>query len=68
VPINPTARYRLATIDYLFKGGDGYSSLTTATPLIDTVGGTLVATMVMQYIATRKTVAPQTDGRITIRE
>jgi 2',3'-cyclic-nucleotide 2'-phosphodiesterase (5'-nucleotidase family) len=68
VPIDPAASYRVATIDYLFKGGDGYTSLSTGKPLVDTSGGTLMATMVMQYIAKHGTVAPQLEGRITVRE
>jgi 5'-nucleotidase / UDP-sugar diphosphatase len=68
VPLDPAARYRVATIDYLFKGGDGYTSLSTGKPLVDASGGVLVATLVMQYIARQGTVAPQIEGRITVRE
>jgi 2',3'-cyclic-nucleotide 2'-phosphodiesterase (5'-nucleotidase family) len=68
VPIDLTASYRIATIDYLFNGGDGYTSLATGKPLVDTSGGILVATIVMQYIARHGTVAPQVEGRITVRE
>jgi 5'-nucleotidase / UDP-sugar diphosphatase len=68
VPIDLTASYRVATNDYMFKGGDGYTSLTTGKPLVDTSGGILMATMVMQYIARHGTVAPQVEGRITVRE
>ena len=68
VPIDLTASYRVATNDYMFKGGDGYTSLSTGKPLVDTSGGILMATMVMQYIAKHGTVAPQVEGRITVRE
>jgi 5'-nucleotidase / UDP-sugar diphosphatase len=68
VPLDPAAQYRLATNDFLFKGGDGYTSLSKAKPRIDASGGTLVATMVMQYIAARGTVASQVEGRMTTRE
>jgi 2',3'-cyclic-nucleotide 2'-phosphodiesterase (5'-nucleotidase family) len=68
IPIDLTASYRVATNDYMFKGGDGYASLTTGKALVDTSGGTLLATIVMQYIAKHGTVAPQVEGRITVRE
>jgi 2',3'-cyclic-nucleotide 2'-phosphodiesterase (5'-nucleotidase family) len=68
VPIDLTASYRVATIDYLLNGGDGYTSLSTGKPLVDTSGGILMATIVMQYIARHGTVAPQVEGRITIHE
>jgi 2',3'-cyclic-nucleotide 2'-phosphodiesterase (5'-nucleotidase family) len=68
VPIDLAASYRIATVDYLFNGGDGYTSLATGKPLVDTSGGILVATIVMQYIARHGTVAPQVEGRITVRE
>jgi 2',3'-cyclic-nucleotide 2'-phosphodiesterase (5'-nucleotidase family) len=66
-PIDPAASYRVATSDYLFKGGDGYVSLTRGKPLIDISGGTLIATMVMQHISARGTVAPAIEGRIVAR-
>ena len=68
VALDPAARYRVATSDYLFKGGDGYTGLSAAKPLVDASSGTLLATMVMQYIARHGTVAPQIEGRITVRE
>jgi 2',3'-cyclic-nucleotide 2'-phosphodiesterase (5'-nucleotidase family) len=68
VALDPAVSYRVATVDYLFKGGDGYTILTTGKPLVDISGGVLVTTTVMQYIARHGTVAPQIDGRITVRE
>jgi 2',3'-cyclic-nucleotide 2'-phosphodiesterase (5'-nucleotidase family) len=67
VPIDLATGYRVATVDYLFKGGDGYVSLTRGQPLVDTSGGILLATIVMQHIATRGTVAPTIEGRIVAR-
>ena len=66
-PLDPRASYRVATSDYMFKGGDGYSSLSKGKALIDMSGGTLMATTVMRYIATRGAVAPQLEGRIVAR-
>ena len=58
----------MATNDFLLKGGDGYSSFSTGKVLIDASGGTLMATTVMRYIATRGSVAPQIEGRIVVRQ
>lgn len=66
-PLDPTATYRVATNDYMFKGGDGYSSLSKGKALIDPSGGTLLATTVMGYIAAQGSVAPQVEGRIVAR-
>jgi 5'-nucleotidase / UDP-sugar diphosphatase len=66
-PIDSAASYRVATSDYLFKGGDGYVSLTRGKPLIDTSSGTLIATIVMQYISATGMVAPTIEGRIVAR-
>ncbi len=65
--LDPIATYRVATNDYMLKGGDGYSSLSKGKALIDASGGTLMATTVMHYIATKGAVAPQLEGRIVAR-
>ena len=66
--LDRTATYRVATSDFLLKGGDGYSSLSRGKVLIDVSGGTLMATTVMRYITTKGSVAPQVDGRIVVRQ
>jgi len=66
--LDHTATYRVATNDFLLKGGDGYSSFSTGKVLIDASGGTLMATTVMHYITTKGTVAPQLEGRIVTRQ
>jgi 2',3'-cyclic-nucleotide 2'-phosphodiesterase (5'-nucleotidase family) len=66
-PIDLTASYRVATVDYLFKGGDGYSSFSQAKVLIDANSGPLLATVVMHYISAKGTVAPTVEGRIVTR-
>jgi 2',3'-cyclic-nucleotide 2'-phosphodiesterase (5'-nucleotidase family) len=66
--LDRTATYRVATNDFLLKGGDGYSSLSKGKVLIDASGGPLIATTVMRYITTRGPVAPQVEGRIVARQ
>jgi 2',3'-cyclic-nucleotide 2'-phosphodiesterase (5'-nucleotidase family) len=65
--LDRTATYRVATNDFLLKGGDGYSSLSQGKGLINASGGTLMATTVMRYITAKGAVAPQIEGRIVAR-
>ena len=66
-PLNPGRIYTVATNDYMAGGGDGYAALKKGRQLIDAAGGTLMASMVIDYIAAEGTVAQQTDGRIRTR-
>jgi 5'-nucleotidase/UDP-sugar diphosphatase len=63
-PLDPAAKYKLATNEYMMAGGDGYASLRSARPIIDASGGALMANVVMDYIAAKGTVAPAVEGRI----
>lgn len=65
-PLNPKAKYKLATNDYLASGGDGYGALTSARILVGETEADLIANMVMAYIRAKGTVAPQIDGRIIV--
>jgi 5'-nucleotidase/UDP-sugar diphosphatase len=64
-PLEMGKIYKVATNDYVFGGGDGYAALTRGKPIIDAAGGTLMASMVMDYIAEQGEVAPRVEGRIT---
>lgn len=66
-PLDPAARYTLATNDYMAAGGDGYVALEAGTPLLGARDGKLMANDVMAYIAAQKTVAPKVEGRIGLR-
>ena len=66
-PLDPARDYTVATNDYMAGGGDGYASLGSGRLLIDASGATLMATMVMDYVAAKGTVAPAVDGRIRTR-
>jgi 2',3'-cyclic-nucleotide 2'-phosphodiesterase (5'-nucleotidase family) len=65
--LEKTATYTLATNDYMFSGGDGYTMLETAKPLLGVRDAKLLANDVMAYITARKTVAPKVEGRIDLR-
>lgn len=67
-PLDPAARYKLATNEYVAAGGDGYASLKKAKPIIDASAATLLATVVMDYIAAKGAVAPAVEGRVVERK
>lgn len=66
-PLDPDATYKVATNDYMLKGGDGYGPLTRGKTIVDPSGAVLMATMVMNYVEARKTVAPKVEGRIVAK-
>ena len=66
-PLDPAKVYTVATNDYMAGGGDGYATLGSGRLLIDAAAGTLMATMVMDYVESMGTVAPAVDGRIRTR-
>jgi 2',3'-cyclic-nucleotide 2'-phosphodiesterase (5'-nucleotidase family) len=65
-PLNPKAKYRLATNDYLASGGDGYTALKSGKILVGEAEADLIANVVMAYIRAKGTVAPTLDGRIIV--
>jgi len=65
-PLDPHARYRLATNDFMARGGDGYESLKRAKALIGPSDATLLASRVIDYVAAKGTVEPRLEGRIVV--
>jgi len=63
-PIDPRATYKLAVNEYIAAGGDGYASLKKGKSIIDASAATLMATVVMDYIAARGTINPAVEGRL----
>lgn len=64
-PLDPAATYRLATNDYMGRGGDGYGVFAGAVVLIDSTSGEYMASQLMNYIEAAGSVAPTVEGRIT---
>jgi hypothetical protein len=64
---SPARSYKLATNDFLRRGGDGFSVLTGAKVLSGDRDGKLIANDVMVHIRKLGKVTPLVDGRITIR-
>ena len=67
-PLDPAATYRVATNEFMMNGGDGYAALTKGKVVVDASGGTLLATVVMDYLQAKGTVAPAVEGRIVERQ
>ncbi len=65
-PLDRQAKYRLATNDFMLKGGDGYTMLAEGNVILDELDAKLLADDVMTYIAKAGTIAPKVEGRITL--
>jgi 5'-nucleotidase/UDP-sugar diphosphatase len=58
------AMYKLATNDFMARGGNGYSMFKTAKILLGKLEAKLMANDVMVYIREAGTVSPRVEGRI----
>lgn len=63
-PLEPGRLYRLATNDFLARGGDGYAALRNAETIIDARDGDLIVNVVTDYLKASPSYAPRIDGRI----
>lgn len=63
-PLDPARIYKVATNNFLLAGGDGYSAFGSGNVLVDGDAGTLMASMVMDYISGLNGVLPNVEGRI----
>jgi 2',3'-cyclic-nucleotide 2'-phosphodiesterase (5'-nucleotidase family) len=61
-----SARYKLATNDFLARGGDGLTALTRARVLLGSKHAAPVADHVIKYLSGQGTVAPALEGRIVM--
>jgi 2',3'-cyclic-nucleotide 2'-phosphodiesterase (5'-nucleotidase family) len=63
-PLTPSRRYRLATVDYLSRGGDGYEALKAAKVVVDASGGPLLVNVVAEAVARAGAVTAAPEGRV----
>jgi 2',3'-cyclic-nucleotide 2'-phosphodiesterase (5'-nucleotidase family) len=63
-PLDPARRYRLATTDYLQRGGDGYDMLPHARVLVDASGGPLLVNVVAEALLRGGPLAAVPEGRV----
>jgi 5'-nucleotidase len=60
--LDPAGSYRVATINFLLTGGDGYTVFAQGTNKLDT--GLLDVDVTTEYITAHSPVSPQVEGRI----
>ncbi|MEZ0172157.1 bifunctional UDP-sugar hydrolase/5'-nucleotidase [Microvirga sp. TS319] len=66
-PLDPARTYKLATNDFMARGGDGYRAFIDAKSLIDVSASQLMASQVIDYVAKAGKVAPKVEGRVVLR-
>lgn len=62
-PLDMARRYRLATIDFLARGGDGYAGLRSARVIVDAAGGPLIVNVIAEAIEQRGSIDARVEGR-----
>jgi 5'-nucleotidase / UDP-sugar diphosphatase len=67
-PLDETKIYRMATNDFMARGGDGYSMFRDAKQLVPEVDGPLISNEVMVYLRQLGTVKTGIDGRIVLKQ
>jgi 2',3'-cyclic-nucleotide 2'-phosphodiesterase (5'-nucleotidase family) len=66
-PLAADKSYSVATNDFMWRGGDGYVSLTAAEPVLPLSDSPLLAYEVIDYIASIGTIRTGVDGRIVLK-
>jgi 2',3'-cyclic-nucleotide 2'-phosphodiesterase/3'-nucleotidase len=62
-PLDPSARYSVATFEFLMGGGDGYTMLQQAKVLVAPMNGPMDSDLILERLKAGP-VAPAVDGRI----
>lgn len=65
--LDAAAKYKVASNDFMFGGGDGYSALGRGRTLIGKTDGTLMANVVMGYVRKLGKVESRIEGRIVAK-
>lgn len=65
VDLDPAANYKVATNDYMGRGGDGYTMFVGKPVLFSLTDAKLMANDVMAYVRKMGSVSPAIEGRIT---
>ena len=66
-PLDPAKIYKLATNDFVARGGDGYRMFANAKSLIDVSASQLMASQVIDYVAKAGKISPKVEGRVVLR-
>lgn len=65
-PLADDQTYKLATNDYMARGGDGFVALKSSRVLIDALAGQYMSGHVLAYIRRSGSIAPRVEGRILL--
>jgi 2',3'-cyclic-nucleotide 2'-phosphodiesterase (5'-nucleotidase family) len=66
-PLDPAARYSLATFEFLMGGGDGYTMLQQAKVLVNPMSGPMDSDLILERLKSGP-IAPAVDGRIQVAQ
>ena len=66
-PLDVSKRYKLATNDFMGRGGDGYTMFNGAEEIVAPADANLMANDVMSYVRAQGSVSKGVDGRIAIK-
>lgn len=66
-PLDEAKTYKVATNDFMLKGGDGYTSLAGKVAATIDSGGSLMANDVMAHVRKQGTVTTKVEGRIVLK-
>jgi 2',3'-cyclic-nucleotide 2'-phosphodiesterase (5'-nucleotidase family) len=66
-PLDPAARYKVATNDFMVAGGDGYTALGRGRTLVGKTDGKLMASVIMSHVRAQGAINARTEGRIVFR-
>jgi 5'-nucleotidase len=65
-PLDPNHVYTFAVPDFLLEGGDGYTMFKGQKVVVGAEAGPTLAAALERYVAERREVAPEVEGRIVI--
>jgi 5'-nucleotidase/UDP-sugar diphosphatase len=66
-PLDPAARYSVATFEFLMGGGDGYTMLTQAKVLVNPMSGPMDSDLILERLKSGP-IAPAVDGRVQVAQ
>ena len=66
-PLDLNKTYTAAVPDFVLRGGDGYTMLAGQRVLVGPEAGNLVTSALEKFVAAKKEITQQVDGRITLR-
>jgi len=66
-PLDPNRTYTVAMPDYILKGGDDYTMFAGQQVLVGPENGNLITAAIEKYVAAKREVGAEIDGRIVLR-